>query len=76
MSDVGLIAIFLAAFLLAIGLVQLLDRLIRSGVPDDGWADGPPGTDGTDPASTADGTGATADPGGRGDRSRYRDAAW
>jgi hypothetical protein len=64
MSDVGLIAILLAAFLLAIGLVRLLDRLIGSGAPDDGWADGPPDTNGTDPAGSADGTSTIADPGG------------
>ncbi len=64
MSDVGLIAIFLAAFLLAVGLVQVLDRLIRSGAPGDGWADGPPETDGADPASTADAASMIADQGG------------
>ena len=64
MSDVGLIAIMLAAFLLAIGLVRLLGRLIDSDAPDDGWADGPPGTGGTDPASTAHGTSTATDLGG------------
>jgi hypothetical protein len=63
-SDVGLIAIFLAAFLFAVGLVQLLDRLIRPGAPDDVWADGPPDSDGRDPVSTTEGTGTSADPGG------------
>jgi len=38
MSDIGLIAILLAAFALAIGLVRALSRLIDSGAPD-GWAD-------------------------------------
>jgi hypothetical protein len=41
MSDVGLIAIMLAAFLLAIGLVRLLGRLIASGAQGRGWADAP-----------------------------------
>jgi hypothetical protein len=63
-SDVGLIAILLAAFLLAIGLVRLLDGLVGPDAPDDGWADGPPDANGTDPASTADGTSTSADPGG------------
>ncbi len=43
MSDIGLIAILLAAFALAIGLVQVLGRLIESDAPD-GWADEPPDT--------------------------------
>jgi hypothetical protein len=46
MSDVGLIAIMVAAFALAIGLVQVLGRLIDSGGRD-GWADEPPDTGGT-----------------------------
>src|SRR5580693_10202140 len=46
MSDAGLIAILLAAFALAIGLVQLLGRLIDSG-GQDGWAGEPPDTGGT-----------------------------
>lgn len=45
MSDIGLIAILVAAFALAIGLVQVLGRLIDSGA--DGWADEPPDTDGS-----------------------------
>ena len=56
MSDAGLIAILLAAFLLSIGLVRLLGRLIGSGAPDDGWAGEPPDTNGTDPAGTVGGT--------------------
>jgi hypothetical protein len=60
MSDVGLIAILLAAFLLAIGLVRLLGRLSGSGAPGDGWADEPPDTGGTDPA----GAGTVTNPGG------------
>jgi hypothetical protein len=40
MSDVGLIAIILVFFALAIGLVRVLGRLIDSGAPDD-WADEP-----------------------------------
>ena len=52
MSDVGLIAIMLAAFALAIGLVRVLGRLIDSDAPD-GWADEPPDTDdATAPASS------------------------
>lgn len=74
MGDAGLIAILLAAFLLVIGLVQLLNRLITSGAPDHGRADGPPDINGTDPAGPGGGTITTAGPGGRGDRSRYRDA--
>ena len=54
----------LAAFLLAIGLVRLLGRLIDSGAPDDGWADELPDTSGTDPASGANGTSAVTDLGG------------
>ena len=46
MSDVGLIAILLAAFLLAIGLVRVLGRLIDSDAAEDGWADEPPDTSG------------------------------
>jgi hypothetical protein len=45
MSDAGLIAILLAAFALAIGLVQLLGRLIDSG-DQDGWSGEPPDTGG------------------------------
>jgi len=45
MSDVTLIAIMVAAFALAIGLVQVLGRLIDSGGRDD-WADEPPDTGG------------------------------
>jgi hypothetical protein len=46
MSDAVLIAILLAAFALAIGLVQVLGRLIDSGGRD-GWGDEPPDTGGT-----------------------------
>ena len=42
-SDAVLIAILLAAFALAIGLVQVLGRLIDSGGRD-GWDDEPPDT--------------------------------
>jgi hypothetical protein len=62
MSDAGLIAILLAAFLLAAGVVRLLSRLIESGAPDAGWA-GLPDTAGTDPADTANSTSAVTDPG-------------
>ena len=68
MGDVGLIAIMLAAFGLAIGLVQLIGRLIDPDAPD-GWADAPPDTGeaGGTSAGTADGTGAgpsSRNPGG------------
>ncbi len=43
MSDIGLIAILLAAFALAIGLVRVLGALIESDAPD-GWVDEPPDT--------------------------------
>jgi len=46
MSDAVLIAILIAAFALAIGLVQVLGRLIDSGGRD-GWPDEPPDTGGT-----------------------------
>jgi hypothetical protein len=46
MSDAVLIAILLAAFAFAIGLVQVLGRLIDSG-GHDGWDDEPPDTGGT-----------------------------
>jgi hypothetical protein len=52
MSDAVPIAILLAAFALAIGLVQVLGRLIDSGGRD-GWDDEPPDTGGTR-ADTAD----------------------
>ena len=45
MSDVGLIALLIAAFALAIGLVQVIGRLIDSGGQDD-LADEPPDTNG------------------------------
>ena len=45
MSDAVLIAIMVAAFALAIGLVRVLGRLIDSGGRDD-WADEPPDTSG------------------------------
>jgi hypothetical protein len=43
MTGLGLIAILVAAFLLAIALVNGLGRLIDSGAPDD-LADEPPDT--------------------------------
>jgi hypothetical protein len=52
MSDTALIAILLAAFALAIGLVQVLGRLIDSGGRD-GLDDEPPDT-GCTRADTAD----------------------
>jgi hypothetical protein len=42
MSDVGLIAIMLAAFGLAIGLIRLLDRLITKDAPAGDLAGEPP----------------------------------
>jgi hypothetical protein len=44
MEDAGLIAILLAAFALAIGLVRALGRIVDSDGPD-GWADEPPDTE-------------------------------
>ena len=67
MSDVGLIAILVAAFLLAIGLVRVLGRLIASDAAEEGWADEPPDTGGTGIADTgaADtATGTGTNPGG------------
>ena len=46
MSDVALTAILIGAFALAIGLVQVLARLIESGGRDD-LADEPPDTNGS-----------------------------
>ena len=65
MGDVGLVAIMLAAFLLAIGLVRLLGRLIDPDAPN-GWADEPPDTSEAGPADAASGTSvgpAAPDPG-------------
>jgi hypothetical protein len=62
LSGMGLIAILLAAFLLAAGLVRLLSRLIDSGAPDAGWA-GLSDANGTDPADAANSTRAGTDPG-------------
>jgi hypothetical protein len=54
MADAGLIAIMLAAFALAIGLVRVLDRLICKDAPAGSLADEP-----ADTSSAA----AAADPG-------------
>jgi hypothetical protein len=62
MGDVGLVAIMLAAFLLAIGLVRLLGRLIDPGAPN-GWADDPPDTSEAGPASGTSVGPAAPDPG-------------
>ena len=51
MSDAVLIAVLLAAFALAIGLVQVLGRLIGF-AGEDGWADEPPDTGGATATST------------------------
>jgi hypothetical protein len=42
MSDAALAAIMVAFFLLAIGLVRLLDRMISRDADPDGFADEPP----------------------------------
>ena len=68
MSDAVLIAILLAAFALAIGLVQVLGRLIDSGGRD-GWDDEPPDTGGTRPDTADPDVAARA---GRCDRLRDR----
>jgi hypothetical protein len=47
-----LIVILLAAFALAIALIQAVGRMIDSGGWD-GWADGPPDTGGTGAANKA-----------------------
>jgi hypothetical protein len=70
MSDVGLIAIILAAFGLAIWLVRVLGGLIASGDSDGDWRDDEPPDTGpgdaagqsqaADPGST--GNGASASP--------------
>lgn len=46
MGDVALIAVMLAAFAVAIGLVKVLGQLIEPGGRDD-LADGPPDAGGT-----------------------------
>jgi hypothetical protein len=56
MSDVDLITAMLAAFLLAIGLVRLLGRLIDPGAPGGGWADEPPDASRAGLAGPVDGT--------------------
>jgi hypothetical protein len=44
MSDLGLVAILVASFVLAIGLVRVLGRLIDRDTDPEGWPDEPPGT--------------------------------
>ena len=56
MSDVLLIAILVAFFALAIGLVHVLSRMIERDTDPDALADEPPDTGGPD-------TGAPASPG-------------
>ena len=46
MSDVLLAAIMVAFFLLAIGLVRVLGRMIERDTDPDGFADEPPDTNG------------------------------
>lgn len=58
MGDAALIAIMLAAFVLAIGLVQVLGRLIESGGRDD-LADGPPEAGGTEMVTDITGQGGS-----------------
>jgi hypothetical protein len=56
-SDIGLIAIVLVAFALAIGLVRVLGALIDSGAPDD-WTDEPLDTAASSGSSLSAGDGA------------------
>jgi hypothetical protein len=44
MSDVALIAILVAFFALAVGLVQVLSRMLERDTDPDGLADEPPDT--------------------------------
>jgi hypothetical protein len=44
MSDIGLVAILVAFFLLAIGLVRVLGRMIDRDADPEGFADEPPDT--------------------------------
>jgi hypothetical protein len=44
MSDVLLVLIMVAFFMLAIGLVRVLDRIISGDADPDGFADEPPDT--------------------------------
>jgi hypothetical protein len=60
-SDVLLIAILVAFFALAIGLVQVLGRMIDRDTDPDNLADEPPDTGGPDTGAPA--TGAPATPG-------------
>jgi hypothetical protein len=46
MSDVLLAAIMVAFFILAIGLVRVLGRMIERDIDSDGFADEPPDTTG------------------------------
>jgi hypothetical protein len=45
MSDVALAAIMVAFFVLAIGLIHVLDRMINRDTDPDRFADEPPDTD-------------------------------
>jgi hypothetical protein len=62
MRDLDLIVIMLAAFLLAIGLVRLIGRLIDSDAPNL-WADDPRDASEPDAASGASAGPASVDPG-------------
>jgi hypothetical protein len=60
-SDFLLIAVLVAFFALAVGLVQVLGRMIERGTDPDGLADEPPDT----PAAADPGAGPGAGPAGR-----------
>ena len=61
MGDVALIAVLIAAFALAVGLVKVIGLLVDSGGRD-GWADEPPVAFGT---RTGAGDPGVTGPGGR-----------
>ena len=57
MSDLGLVAILVASFVLAIGLVRVLGRLIDRDTDPEGFADEPPDT-----GEAAESSGAAGEP--------------